>query len=894
MKTESKVSLFLLFISTIAFAQNTITMVSPPTTVEAGTDVDITFNYTKDAAEAQIWAFIRFKDGSGNLTDVSVKLSESSGTETLSLEIPTESPAGGGYSYQAQLFSTGWAHLFTENIGGVTVETAANSIIMVNPPTTVQAGTDVDITFNYRKDVAEAWAFIRFKDRSGNLTDVSMLVSDDSGTETLSLEIPAASNAGGGYSYQAQLFTTGWDELVTQNFEGISVEKAPTPGERISPGANWKYYDLGNEPSGHWKSIDFDDTAWNSGDAELGYGEGDEATVLNTSTTTAYFRKSFEASNEDVELTFIDMSALRDDGMVVYLNGTEIWRDNMPSTSVSYETNALGAAAEGIWVHKIINNSLAEGTNVVAVEIHQNVATSSDISFDFRFEVRDKVQPELSRGPYLQKGSSNAITIKYRTNVNTETVINYGTSLGALSNSVSDAVVKNNHEIELTGLEPNTKYYYEIADDSGAYVTESEELFFKTAPLVGTDQFVRAWILGDAGTGNQNQKNVRDQYYQYVENTSNNPKQTDMMLFLGDNAYDSGLDEEYQYALFDIYDTYLKNTVAWSTLGNHDGYNADSNSQTGPYYDIFTFPTAGESGGVASGTEAYYSFDYANIHFIVLESYTLDENETQIAWCKEDIQNTNQDWIVAIFHHPAYTKGSHDSDNEPQLINMRNNFLPILEANGVDLILSGHSHSYERSYFLNGHYGLSSSFDSNTHTVGANGDLSGKADTADGAYQKTQDQNPGAVYITTGSAGKVSGGDLNHNAMYASLNELGSCVLEIENDDSGGQDLTVKFINDNGVVSDYFTINKAGLLLSTEINAQENTASIYPVPSKGILNIKVSATESLQEINIYNEIGKRVKTTTGNQINVNTIPSGIYVVQIITDKGEHFKSIIVE
>ena len=125
--------------------------------------------------------------------------------------------------------------------------------------------------------------------------------------------------------------------------------------------------------------------------------------------------------------------------------------------------------------------------------------------------------------------------------------------------------------------------------------------------------------------------------------------------------------------------------------GNHDGYTADSASQTGPYYDIFSLPRPGEAGGLASGTEAYYSFDYANIHFICLESFETNRSTSgpMLTWLRNDLASTTQPWIVAFFHHPPYSKGSHDSDTEIELKEMRQNALPILENAGVDLVLSG-------------------------------------------------------------------------------------------------------------------------------------------------------------------------------------------------------------
>lgn len=880
-----------------------ITMTDYPTTVTASSSVDVTFNFTKAATIARGHIFIRLKDNvTGNISDVSKIVTTTSGTLTLSLPIPNVTP-GSNYYYQVQMFDPDddYENYVSDDLSDVVTvveaEVPANSISLINYPTTVTAGSEVDITFSYTKEVAKADLFIRFKDVTGNLTAVNQIVTDNSGTLTLKLQIPEGSFPGTGYLYQAQMFDVndGYNNLVSDNYPGITVESMPSPGERLSPGANWKYYDAGNEPAGNWKELSFDDTSWNAGNAELGYGDGDETTTISNSAQTAYFRTSFNASTDDVALKFIDMSAVRDDGMVVYLNGTEVWRDNMPSGNLNYGTLASTVSTEGVWINKIISNLVVEGTNVVAVEVHQVSASSSDISFNFRLEIRNEVQAKLVRKPYLQKGTPNAITLKYRTNTNTETIVNYGTSLGALNSTVSNLTPIANHEIELTGLLPNTTYFYEIANTAGVFIPESSDMSFKTAPTVGTDQFVRAWILGDAGTADQNQKNVRDKYYDYVANATNNPNQTDMMLFLGDNAYNDGLDIEYQKGLFDIYDDQLQKTVAWSTLGNHDGYSSNSVSQTGPYYDIFSFPTAAESGGLASGTEAYYSFDYANIHFIVLESYTLDDNAAQITWCKQDIQNTNQDWIVALYHHPSYTKGSHDSDLESNSLNMRKNFMPILEENGVDLILSGHSHSYERSYFVNGHYDKSDTFDMNTHTVGANGKLSGKADTSDGAYMKTDTQNSGAVYITTGSAGKISGGSLDHNAMFASLNELGSCVLEIESDGGTGQNLNLKFINDNGSISDHFTINKSGVTLSAQTNSLNSNDTIaYPVPVKGFLNIKVSDNQLLKEVKIYNTVGKLLKTTKNSKINVSTLKSGAYLVKITTDKGDSYKNIVIE
>ncbi|WP_104734022.1 metallophosphoesterase [Hanstruepera ponticola] len=571
----------------------------------------------------------------------------------------------------------------------------------------------------------------------------------------------------------------------------------------INYGSSWSYYDLQNEPTDQgsfdWNDISYDSSSWSSGNTHMGYGDGDEVTVVNSNTYTLYVRHSFTVSNPS-QFDSLNLNLTFDDGAVVYLNGVEVWRQNMPAGTPSYNTFSSSVGTENGSASTTIVNSLVTGTNVLSVEIHQASSSSSDISFDFQLSANAPGSVNVNRGPYLQKGTSNSMVVRWRTATPTETIIDYGTSLGSLSSNYSDLTLKTEHEVELTGLNSNTVYYYEISNNAAVLIPESSDMYFKTHPVIGSTQPVTFWALGDAGTANSDQRAVRDAYYNYIGSNV-----TDGILFLGDNAYNDGTDAQYQNAVFqNMYEDKLKNSVAWSTLGNHDGYTADSNSQTGPYYDIFTFPTNGESGGLASGTEAYYSFDYANIHFIVLESYETDRSigGAMYNWAQNDIQNTTQQWIVAMWHHPPYTKGSHDSDTESNLIQMRQNFLPMLESNGVDLVLSGHSHSYERSYFLNNHYGASNTFNSGSMTVGANGSGDGKVD-GNGAYVKSPSSPDGAVYITAGSSGKISGGSLDHNAMYASLNQLGSCILEVD-----GNTLNLKFIRETGVIADYFTIQK--------------------------------------------------------------------------------------
>jgi hypothetical protein len=256
-----------------------------------------------------------------------------------------------------------------------------------------------------------------------------------------------------------------------------------------------------------------------------------------------------------------------------------------------------------------------------------------------------------------------------------------------------------------------------------------------------------------------------------------------------------------------VYTNIFRETVFWPTLGNHDARTADSATQSGVFYDIFTLPTMAQAGGVMSGTEAYYSFNYGNTHFVCFNSCDVDRKpgSLMLDWLKRDLAANKLEWTIAYFHHPPYTKGSHNSDDKTgeniDLTEIRQNVIPILEEGGTDLVLTGHSHDYERSWLLDRHYGYSDTFNESFKKNKGDGREDGN-----GAYLKpTRGPAPheGTVYVVAGSSGKITGGSLNHAAMFYSTNSLGSLVLDIK-----GPRLDASFINEKGDKLDHFTIRK--------------------------------------------------------------------------------------
>jgi hypothetical protein len=157
----------------------------------------------------------------------------------------------------------------------------------------------------------------------------------------------------------------------------------------------WKYLDDGSDQGSLWVGDGYDDSAWKSGAGQLGYGDGDETTVVgfggpaDNKAITTYFRTTFNV-DDPAQVQALALRLIRDDGAVIYVNGIEVYRDNLPAgtiTSTTTATNPIAGADESAWITAALNPAaLRAGTNVIAVEIHQDRPDSSDISFDLELK----------------------------------------------------------------------------------------------------------------------------------------------------------------------------------------------------------------------------------------------------------------------------------------------------------------------------------------------------------------------------------------------------------------------------------------------------------------------------------------------------------------------------
>jgi 3',5'-cyclic AMP phosphodiesterase CpdA len=649
-----------------------------------------------------------------------------------------------------------------------------------------------------------------------NYTTLASLASDD-GATAQTFTIASSAFVSGNNVIAVEIH----QNTATSSDISFDMELLATPipanTTLIAYGSNWKYRDVGNQGTS-WRTTTYNDAVWASGNAQLGYGDGDEATVVSYGASaskkymTTYFRKTITV--DTTSFTGYTLNIKRDDGAVVYINGTEVYRTNMPTGTISYSTKASSAASDdGNTAQTTILalSRIKNGTNVIAVEIHQNVANSTDLSFDLELKGNTSTPSAiLTRGPYMNMVNETAVTIRWRTNIATNSSIEVGTVHGTYPITVNDAVVTTEHEVRVTGLSADTKYFYRFGSSTQPLQAGTDN-YFITSPPQNTTRKLRFGIFGDCGRNDNNyQTQTLTAYQNYL---SSNPGE--IMILLGDNAYTNGTDAEYQTGFFAPYqNSILKNHVIMPAPGNHDYYGTNQASRTGAYYQNFTMPSAAQSGGIASGTEAFYSWNRGNVHFISLDSYgTESPNATrlydttgpQVTWLKQDIAANTSKWVIVYWHHPPYTMGSHNSDTETELVNIRTNLLTILERFGVDLVLCGHSHDYERSYLLRNYFGNEASFNVNTHAVSnSSAKYNGSANSC--AYTTVTGQvNHGTVYVVSGSAGASGGVQAGypHNAMPWSLNDGGAMVLEVE-----GNRLDAKFIRRDQTVYDQFTILK--------------------------------------------------------------------------------------
>ena len=427
----------------------------------------------------------------------------------------------------------------------------------------------------------------------------------------------------------------------------------------------------------------------------------------------------------------------------------------------------------------------------------------------------------VTSGPYMQIATPTSVVVVWRTDSPTDSRVRYGDTATKLDRDATISTKVTHHELTVSNLTPGKRYYYSVGTVAKALAGGTTEHFFRGSPAPGATR-VRFWVAGDSraagSVGMAYTKKVTEAMLAYTGEI-----RPALFLHTGDMA-NSGQDSEFQSMFFAPYAKVLGNTVCWPALGNHDIEPGTSPA----YYKVYALPKAGQAGGVSSGTESYYSFDHANVHFVVLNSETEDlgKGKAMLTWLAKDLAATKQTWIVAHWHHPPYAKWGHDSDNKVTdlpMVQMRENAVPILEAAGADLLFFGHSHVYSRTALVAGAHETPTPTDVSKKVLNSgDGSLLGTK----GPYVKTG--KAGAVYVVAGHGGtdlheppaKRSPPGKNHPLTHFAEKHHGSCVVSVDRN-------VLRLVNlrSDGKISDRFTMVKGKALVLAEPDGGQTLTS---------------------------------------------------------------------
>ncbi|HTI38813.1 MAG TPA: Ig-like domain-containing protein [Vicinamibacterales bacterium] len=302
------------------------------------------------------------------------------------------------------------------------------------------------------------------------------------------------------------------------------------------------------------------------------------------------------------------------------------------------------------------------------------------------------------RGPYLQQPTNHSMVVVWATKESGAGEVRYNaagavtTTAAAVSHLVSAtqsglAFDYYQYEATLPGLAASTSYTYQTFNSGAA---TSPQASFRTGPATGSGS-VTFVAFADSGTGSVEQQQLAD----LIGRDS-----FDIALHAGDIAYgtpDGQGDASYttyQSYFFDIY-KWLGARALSPIEGNHDSRATNNNGQA--YLDLFSLPRNGASAAFPDHAERYYSFDYGPVHVIGLDTeYTfLDPTRQaeQLRWLEADLAATTQPWKVAVLHRAPYSSGGEHGSS----LDVRVAFGPLFERYGVELVLSGHEHDYERT-----------------------------------------------------------------------------------------------------------------------------------------------------------------------------------------------------
>lgn len=283
--------------------------------------------------------------------------------------------------------------------------------------------------------------------------------------------------------------------------------------------------------------------------------------------------------------------------------------------------------------------------------------------------------PRVTRGPYLQPAEAGAVVVAWYTDVAAEGVLQWRLAGGAWSEARDPAGAALRHEVTLRGLRPGFAHEYRLIDG-------------RTFSFHAASDALQMAAFGDCGSAEPGQHAVAAAIARRFASA-------DSALVLGDVVYPSGADADYDARFFGPYASLLPRLVFHAALGNHD-----VETEAGaPYLRVFTLP---RNGPPALPPETAYSFDRGGVHFVVHDSNLPAAKLLEQAgpWHAADARASAARFRVAVLHHSPWS--SAENALTPQVVALREALTPFFARTGIDLVLAGHDHTYERTRAIDG------------------------------------------------------------------------------------------------------------------------------------------------------------------------------------------------
>ena len=488
----------------------------------------------------------------------------------------------------------------------------------------------------------------------------------------------------------------------------------------INASTTWNYLDNNVDPGTSedryaWTKEGYQVDSWKSAAGKFGAKNGALGSLGGGYTPTVLLNQYIEGTSNDIPTFFFrttvnvnsldDLGSLTgnlyyDDAAIIYINGIEVASFDKPSggydTNMSYGGSNDSNPREGQinLTADQLKDVLKVGENVIAVELHQGRASSSDVYFEFaNLQVNYGQTPVEQKALNLTVGKDETeMNLTWYANTSEIGTVEYAkasedgefpsefTTANATGNQSNDNGFYYN-QATLTNLEENTKYVYRLVNND----TVSKTYEFTTEDFDGSYNFI---LAGDPQIGASGNATNDTEGWKKTLQDSINKFDPDFILSAGDQVNTASNESQYSGYLAS---EYLTNTPQANVVGNHD-------SSSNAYSQHFNLPNVSGKGATTAGSDYWYV--YNNTLFMNINSNNMSTAEHK-AFMEEAIAaNPDARWKVVSFHHSVYSVANHAVEGD--ILQRREELTPVFDELGIDVVLMGHDHVYVRSNMMKG------------------------------------------------------------------------------------------------------------------------------------------------------------------------------------------------